>query len=205
MTEPVLIKRSILIAVMVVVQTVAPPLVALASLYLVARSWHVSFAASPSTLAVIITLQFLVLIRPPRDLGAQLSWRPLATSLEVLGRWLVLTIVLLIIGHFTDTIRLFPHGAYQAWEIMTPLLLVLTTLIGGLLMRRLATAKSSLPATTSVAWRWLAVLRPIPRCRCGLRDSSTIAARIGSTWRPIPGWWGGSRSWPDSPRSAAST
>jgi putative colanic acid biosynthesis UDP-glucose lipid carrier transferase len=136
MTEPVLIKRSILIAVMVVVQTVAPPLVALASLYLVARSWHVSFAASPSTLAVIITLQFLVLIRPPRDLGAQLSWRPLATSLEVLGRWLVLTMVLLIIGHFTDTIRLFPHGAYQAWEIMTPLLLVLTTLIGGLLMRR---------------------------------------------------------------------
>jgi putative colanic acid biosysnthesis UDP-glucose lipid carrier transferase len=140
MTEPVLIKRSILIAVMVVVQTMAPPLVALASLYLVTLYWHISFAHSPSTLAVIITLQFLVLTRPPRDLGAQLSWRPLATSSGVVGRWIVLVSVLLIIGHFTDAIGLYPRRAYQVWEIATPVALVVTTLIGGLIMRRVVSS-----------------------------------------------------------------
>jgi hypothetical protein len=37
MTEPVLINRSMQIALMVVVLTVTPPLVALASLYIVAQ------------------------------------------------------------------------------------------------------------------------------------------------------------------------
>jgi putative colanic acid biosysnthesis UDP-glucose lipid carrier transferase len=140
MTEPVLIKRSILIAVMVVVQTMTPPLVALASLYLVTLYWHISFEHSPSTLAVIITLQFLVLTRPPRDLGAQLSWRPVATSSGVVGRWVVLVAVLLIVGHFTDAIALYPRRAYQVWEIVTPVLLVVSTLIGGLIMRRVVSS-----------------------------------------------------------------
>ena len=140
MTEPVLIKSSILIAVMVVVQTVAPPLVALASLYLVAHLWHISFEHSPSTLAVIITLQFLVLLRPPVDLAAQLSWRPVATSSSVVWRWVLLVVVLLIIGHFTSPIAAYPRGAYRAWVILTPVLLVITTLIGGLLMRRVVSS-----------------------------------------------------------------
>src|ERR1700686_4564972 len=113
MTEPVLIKSSILIAVMVVVQTVVPPLVALVSLYLVAGLWHISFEHSPSTLAVIITLQFLVLLRPPVDLAAQLSWRPVATSSSIVWRWVLLVIVLLIVGHFTSPIAAYPRDAYR--------------------------------------------------------------------------------------------
>jgi putative colanic acid biosysnthesis UDP-glucose lipid carrier transferase len=140
MTEPVLIKSSILIAVMVAVQTMAPPLVALASLFLVVRTWHISFTHSPSTLAVIITLQFLILLRPPVDLAAQLSWRPVATSFNVVGTWLLLVIVLLIIGHFTNPIDAFPRDAYRAWLILTPLLLVITTLLGGMLMRRVVSS-----------------------------------------------------------------
>jgi hypothetical protein len=47
MTEPVLINRSMLIAFMVVVQTLTAPLVALASLYVVTQVWHLSFEHSP--------------------------------------------------------------------------------------------------------------------------------------------------------------
>jgi hypothetical protein len=89
MTEPVLINRSILIAFMVVVQTLTSPLVAIASLYVVTQIWHLSFEHSPSTLAVVITLQFLVLTHPPSDLGEQLAWRPLAASTAVVLRWLL--------------------------------------------------------------------------------------------------------------------
>src|ERR1017187_1149856 len=73
MTELVLINRSILSALMVVAQTLTPPLAALAALYVVAQVWHVSFEDSPSTLAVVITLQFLVPTNPPRDLSTQLT------------------------------------------------------------------------------------------------------------------------------------
>ena len=81
MTEPVLINRSILIALMVVVQTLTAPLVALASLFIVMQIWPQSLEHSPSTLAVVIVLQFLVLTHPPRDLSEQLAWRPLAASI----------------------------------------------------------------------------------------------------------------------------
>jgi putative colanic acid biosysnthesis UDP-glucose lipid carrier transferase len=136
MTEPVLIKRSILIALMVVVQTLTPPLAALASLYVVTLLWHISYEHSPSTLAVVITLQFLVLTHPPRDLSAQLTWRPVAASIAVVSRWALLLAVLLIVGHSTSALASYPHRAFQIWALATPVVLVLSTLMVGKIMQR---------------------------------------------------------------------
>jgi putative colanic acid biosysnthesis UDP-glucose lipid carrier transferase len=136
MTEPVLINRSMLIAFMVVVQTLTAPLVALASLYVVSQLWHLSFEHSPSTLVVIITLQFLVLTHPPRDLSEQLIWRPLATSAGVVLRWALLLVVLVIVGHSTSAIAAYPHRAVQTWALVTPAALVFSTLALGQVMRR---------------------------------------------------------------------
>jgi putative colanic acid biosynthesis UDP-glucose lipid carrier transferase len=136
MPEPVLIKRSFLIALMVIVQTLTPPLVAVTSLYVVTRLWHISFENSPSALAVVITLQFLILIHPPRDLTAQLTWRPMVASFYALLRWALLLLVLLIVGHSTDAMASYPHRALQCWALLTPLLLVLSTLLVGHIMQR---------------------------------------------------------------------
>src|SRR5450631_1009822 len=131
MTEPVLINRSILIALMVVVQTLTPPLAALASLYVVAQIWNISFEHSPSTLAVVITLQFLVLTNPPRELSAQLIWRPIASSIGVVLRWVLLLIVLLIVGHSTSALNAYPGRAFEIWALVTPVGLVLCALLVG--------------------------------------------------------------------------
>ena len=136
MTEPVLINRSILIALMVVVQTLTPPLAALASLYVVTQVWHVSFEHSPSTLAVIITLQFLVLTHPPRDLSTQLTWRPVSASIGVVLRWALLLAVLLIVGHSTNAFRAYPQRAFETWALVTPAALVICSLIVGQIMQR---------------------------------------------------------------------
>jgi putative colanic acid biosynthesis UDP-glucose lipid carrier transferase len=136
MTEPVLIKSSMLIALMVVVLTVTPPLVALASLYIVVRVWHISFEQSPSALAVIITLQFLVLTHPPRDLSTQLTWRPVVAAFSVVLRWMLLVVLLLIIGHSTSAASAYPYRAFQAWAFATPVALIVSTLAVGLIMRR---------------------------------------------------------------------
>jgi putative colanic acid biosynthesis UDP-glucose lipid carrier transferase len=136
MTEPVLINRSILIAFMVVVQTLTSPLVAIASLYVVAQIWNLSFEHSSSTLAVIITLQFLVLTHPPRDLSEQLAWRPLATSTAVVLRWALLLGALLIVGRSSNALSAYPHRAIQAWALLTPVAMVVSTLSVGQIMRR---------------------------------------------------------------------
>ncbi|HEY3731292.1 MAG TPA: exopolysaccharide biosynthesis polyprenyl glycosylphosphotransferase, partial [Steroidobacteraceae bacterium] len=137
MTEPVLVRGSMVIALMVVVQTLTPPLVALACLYAATRIWQVSFDHSPATLAVVITLQFLVLTNPPRELSAQLRWRPAATAGNVVLRWTVLLAVLLIVGHSTNALSSYPRRAFELWALGTPAMLVLCTLLVGLVMRRL--------------------------------------------------------------------
>jgi putative colanic acid biosynthesis UDP-glucose lipid carrier transferase len=136
MTEPVLIKGNILIVLMMAVQTLTPPLAALSSLYVVTQLWHISYEHSPSTLAVIITLHFLVLTHSPQDLSAQLTWRPVAVSIGVLLRWALLLAVLLIVGHSTSALSSYPHTAFEIWMLVTPVVLILSSLLVGQIMRR---------------------------------------------------------------------
>jgi putative colanic acid biosynthesis UDP-glucose lipid carrier transferase len=140
MAEPVLINRSMLIALMVVAQTLTPPLAALASLYVVAHVWQISFEHSPSTLAVIITLQFLVLTNPPREVSTQLVWRPVAAAIGVILRWALLLLVLLIVAHSTDALDAYPRRAVQLWALLTPLALIVCTLSVGKIMRRVVSS-----------------------------------------------------------------
>lgn len=136
MTEPVLIKRGILIALMVVVKTVTPPLVAAACLYVCSRLWGVTFERSPDSLAVIVVLLFLVLIRPPRDLNSQLEWNPVGASFGALLQWLLLLLVLGVVGYVTGAIHDYPAHAVVAWALATPVALIFSTLVVRYLMRR---------------------------------------------------------------------
>jgi Undecaprenyl-phosphate glucose phosphotransferase len=142
MTEPVFVKRGVLVALMIAIQTLAPAAVALASLFVVARAWQISPDNARGTLAVVIALLFLVLIHPPRELGAQLAWRPVTASLVTLGRWLLLITVLLILRHVTEAGQI-PRAAFWDWALVTPVLLVVETLIGNAVMRRLLTSAAT--------------------------------------------------------------
>ena len=134
MTEPVLIKSNLPIALMAVLQTIAPPLLAAAGMFAVALVWHVSFTTSE--LAVVLTLLFLVLMRPPRDLISQLNWRPGAVSGALLLQWLLLMLVLVIIGSATGAAHTYPWAAITLWVLGTPVLLIVCTLGVCQLMRR---------------------------------------------------------------------
>jgi putative colanic acid biosysnthesis UDP-glucose lipid carrier transferase len=140
MTEPVLVKRSLLIALMVVLQTLVPPLIVLAGLYAVASLWQFSFDHPPAAQVTLVTLVLLVMTQPPRSLGTQLSFRPVGSSLIILARFAVLVAVLLIIGHSTGALQLYPAAAFRTWIWLCVLLLTGTTLAGGLVMRRVVTS-----------------------------------------------------------------
>ena len=137
MTEPVFIKRGLLVALMVGAQMLAPPLVALASLFAIAAVSHSAFLHEPSTLAVIVTLVILVLVNPPRDLGAQLTRRPLAVAWSVMLRWVVLLAILLLLAQASGAWHSYPRLGFEVWALFTPLLLIATTVILGTIMRRL--------------------------------------------------------------------
>ncbi len=115
----------------------APPLVALASLFTIAAVSHSVFLHEPSTLAVIVTLVILVLVNPPRDLGAQLTRRPLAVAWSVMLRWVVLLGILLLLAQAAGAWHSYPRLGFEVWALVTPLLLIATTVILGTIMRRL--------------------------------------------------------------------
>jgi putative colanic acid biosynthesis UDP-glucose lipid carrier transferase len=126
-----------LVALMVGAQMFAPPLVALASLFAVATLSHSSFLHQSSTLAVIVTLIILVLLNPPSDLGAELRRRPSAAASSALLRWIILLAVLLLLAQASGAAGSYPRQAFAAWALITPVLLVATTAVLGVTMRRL--------------------------------------------------------------------
>ena len=122
----------------------APPLVALASLFTIATVSHSSFVHQPSTLAVIITLIILVLFNPPRDLGAELQRPPSAAAFSVLLRWVVLLVVLVVLSRVTAASEPYPPWhAFEAWALITPVLLVCTIAFLGMTMRRMVAIAAS--------------------------------------------------------------
>jgi putative colanic acid biosynthesis UDP-glucose lipid carrier transferase len=142
MTEPVPIKHSALVALMLVLQTLTPPVVAAASLYLVISLWDIEF--SPSALVVIFALLLATMIHPPRDMGSQLTWKPQSTSAGSMLQWLLLLLALLMVGYSTGTLNDYPWQAFLFWAVMTPLLLLgATTAVRELSRRVILSAVST--------------------------------------------------------------
>jgi hypothetical protein len=89
MTEPVLIRRTILIALVTALQTITPAVVAVASLLVTMRLWDVSLQSHPATFVVFVAVTFIVLFRPPSDVSTQMALLPFpmaAAVLAALGR-----------------------------------------------------------------------------------------------------------------------
>jgi putative colanic acid biosynthesis UDP-glucose lipid carrier transferase len=140
LTEPIFIKRGLLVAVAVGAQMFAPPLVAIASLFAIARASQSTYLHDLPTLSVVVTLIVLVLFRPPSDLGAELRQRPASMAFAVILRWILLLVALLILGKVSGTLHPYPFRAFEAWALITPVLLVVTTTVIATTMRRLVAA-----------------------------------------------------------------
>jgi putative colanic acid biosynthesis UDP-glucose lipid carrier transferase len=137
MPETVVVQRSFLIALFAAIQTVAPPLIAAATLYAVTQIWGISFAGAPERLSVTLILIFVVLMRPPRSLSAQLHWDPFSGAASTVLQWILLLVVLAGVGYSTAVIEDYPSRALECWALVTPALLVLGTLTSRRILRGL--------------------------------------------------------------------
>ncbi len=135
MTQPVLLKQSFLIALMTGIQALVPALVAVASLYLTIIFFNTKFDRSSEAI-VIVAVLCLVLVTPPREVSTQLTSARLSAVVDVIFRWLLLLGVMLAIGYATKSLDGYPRRIFLTWAVVTPIALVIATLLMHELMRR---------------------------------------------------------------------
>ena len=138
MTQPVLLKQSVMIALLTGVQALVPAVVAVGSLYVTIVSFGHRFDPSSSAI-VIMGLLCLVLVAPPREVSIQLTSARLADVADVITRWMLLLVVLLAVGYVTKSLSIYPRRVFLTWAAATPVVLVAVTVTMQELRRRFLT------------------------------------------------------------------
>jgi putative colanic acid biosynthesis UDP-glucose lipid carrier transferase len=133
MTQPVLAKQSFLIAVLTGIQAVMPAIVAVASLYLTVVFYGKVFDASA---AAVLIVMCLILVRPPPEVSHQLTSERLSAVVDVILRWVVLLVALLVLGYITKSLEFYPRRIFLTWAAATPMALIASTLTMQAIMRR---------------------------------------------------------------------
>ena len=134
MAQPILVKRSFLVAVLTGVQAVVPPIIALACVAVLTSSLKETF--NPYSWVVVILL-CLILIQPPREVGAQLTNAWVSAVADGMMRWAFLLITMFCIRHLTDVLADYPPQLFTWWALLTTPLLILATLFMQQVMRGL--------------------------------------------------------------------
>ncbi len=132
MAQPILVKRSFLVAILAGVQAVIPPLVALLTLSVLVGTLSQTF--NPYSW-VVVTLLCLVLIQPPREVSAQLTSERVSSITDVMFRWSVLLAVMYVIHRATGVLDGYPPRLFWYWAIATTPALVIATVAMQAVMR----------------------------------------------------------------------
>jgi putative colanic acid biosynthesis UDP-glucose lipid carrier transferase len=144
MYSPVVLKKSLSIAAIYVLQAVAPALVVLASLAVIAYEQDAELTRPLAGFAIMAAALGLLLLQPERNgmVGSVLS--PLSTGMRLVIRWLALLGVLLAFGYVTGISSEFPRRVVLPWALIAPALVFVTWLALNALMRRIVLSRDNL-------------------------------------------------------------
>jgi Undecaprenyl-phosphate glucose phosphotransferase len=128
MSEPVILKNSFAIAVIAVLQTLAPAIIAVISFYTIMRASGIKLDEYYHSTALLAGLLTLLLPRAPRNLHSQLLATSVPIALGVVTKWMVVLCALLVIGYLTKFSAHYSRRAMLIWAVLTPGLIVAATL-----------------------------------------------------------------------------
>ena len=143
MSEPVVFKRSLPIAFLTVLRTLAPPIVAIGMLAGIARAFGIAFGSHFMMLAVLLAILSPVILQSPQMTTLQLATSKWSTVASLLVRWLFMLAVLLAIGYVTKFSEDFSRRVVLTWAVVTPVPLVLVLLAINEAMQRLMYSRSN--------------------------------------------------------------
>lgn len=141
MTQPILFKNGISIALLAIVEIIVAGMIATSSIFIAADIAGLGQQATAS-LSVAALILCLLLVRHPSDAGYQLSVQPGKAALIVLGRFLLGVVVLLCLGIYLNS-PLTQNAGYWFWVIATAPVLTLATYLLSKLTQRLLVAAAN--------------------------------------------------------------
>jgi putative colanic acid biosynthesis UDP-glucose lipid carrier transferase len=139
MTEPITLRKGFWIALVAVLQAMAPPVVAIGTLYGLCLAYAVEFTDFFMVLSVIVGLLTVLLpsMRQDRSQQPPLLNGTLPLAARVAVRWSIIVAILLALGYVTKYSEDFSRRVVLSWVVLTPALLILIELVLQEIMRRL--------------------------------------------------------------------
>jgi putative colanic acid biosysnthesis UDP-glucose lipid carrier transferase len=137
MNEPVIARNYSAIALIALLQHVAPAIVAVSCLYLAIAASGMDVAQNFDTLAIVVGALSLLIQRPPRTFSGEFLSGTGPIAVGVIMRWMIVLAILLGIGYGTKVSEDFSRRIVLTWAVVTPAMLVFVTLSLNEIMRRL--------------------------------------------------------------------
>jgi putative colanic acid biosysnthesis UDP-glucose lipid carrier transferase len=128
MTQPILFKNSISIALLTLVQLALSCILASVSLYITIRLAGVQPDVYHTPYIISVAILCLALIKSPTDIGSQLSIQPSQAIVPISLRYLLAVTVLYVLGKVTE-LQLLTTRQFFTWALATLAMLILSTLL----------------------------------------------------------------------------
>jgi len=136
MTETVIVRNSVAIGVIALLQAIVPPLLAVGLLYALIFAFGAQVETYFHVMAVLVA--FLILLLPPASrANGQIFSGAMALAVGVVTRWAIILAILLAIGYSVKFSEEFSRRVILTWAVATPALLIVATLILHGMMRKL--------------------------------------------------------------------
>ncbi len=136
MTNTLIYKRSMAIAVLAMLRLIMPAVIAIGMLSLLARTLDRPFGDNFLMLSVLLAVLAPVVLLEPAGSPTQFVSRRWSAAASLVLRWVVLLLILLLIGYVTKFSAQFSRLVIGSWAILTPIPLVLASMaLNGALRR----------------------------------------------------------------------
>ena len=136
MNEPIVFKHSSLMAVLSLIRSATPAVVAVGSLLALAYAYGVPFGSEFLMLAVVVAVLAPIVVQLPALPSTQLMTAQWPTFVGLLLRWFLLLAILLAIGYAAKISEEFSRRVLLSWATLTPVVLIVFTLVLDELIRR---------------------------------------------------------------------
>ena len=140
MAESALFKRSLTIALVMVLHATAPALVSIGMLYGLTRLYAVPFDTEYLMMTVLLAILTPLVLQPQPNKSLTLLGRQWPAVASLVSRWFLLLAILLSIGYVTKISAEFSRRVILTWTVATPVVLVLVSLALSEFLRRLMLA-----------------------------------------------------------------
>jgi len=122
MSQPILFKNSVSIALLAVTEVVVASVAAMACLFVAIRYAHLSIAPDAPELMATYVIIGLMLMRKPAGVDEQLNIHPGRTALSVVTRFIIAALVIYVLGRYNGS-WLVNRKLFWAWVAVSSLVM----------------------------------------------------------------------------------